>query len=179
MAKNNSTSNTIQLPLPIDGATVEIQLTKGYVTIIDAVDADLAQYDWHIHQNKCSHYACRTIRNEGKKYDLHLHTIILERKLGRQLLPNELTDHEDMNSMNNRRYNLRPASKSQNNSNRIKSKKNTSGYKGVVRHGKAWQAQIKVNSKKITLGSFDNPEEAHAAYCEASKKYHGEFGRFD
>jgi hypothetical protein len=41
-----------------------------------------------------------------------------------------------------------------------------------------WRSCIKVNYKFIHLGgTFKSPEEAHKAYCEASKKYHGEFSR--
>lgn len=32
--------------------------------------------------------------------------------------------------------------------------------------------------KKIHLGLFESPSEAHLAYCEAAKKLHGEFANF-
>jgi hypothetical protein len=42
-----------------------------------------------------------------------------------------------------------------------------------------WRAQIKVRGKQICLGTFLTAEDAHKAYVEAAKKYHGEFARFD
>jgi len=52
-----------------------------------------------------------------------------------------------------------------------------SGYKGASWHrtNRRWQARINVNRKQIYLGYYDTPEEAHAAYCAAAEKYHGEF----
>jgi hypothetical protein len=40
-----------------------------------------------------------------------------------------------------------------------------------------WATEIKVDKTKIYLGRFLTKEEAAAAYAEASRKYHGEFGR--
>jgi hypothetical protein len=56
---------------------------------------------------------------------------------------------------------------------------NTSGYKGVYWYEdrKKWRAQIGYQGKVTNLGSFDTPEEAHAAYCEAAHRLHGEFAR--
>ena len=90
-------------------------------------------------------------------------------------------DHVDGDRKNNCFSNLRLASRSQNISNSKKSVNNTSGYKGVCfskRDGK-FVAQIKCNKKRYHLGYYNNPEEAHTAYCEAAKKFFGDYARFE
>lgn len=86
-------------------------------------------------------------------------------------------DHFDEDKHNNRLENFRPADHHQNGRNRGLTRANTSGFKGVVRsqNHKRWQAQITVNYKSIYLGLFDDPADAHAAYIEAAKKYHGRY----
>jgi|DEB0MinimDraft_6_1074348.scaffolds.fasta_scaffold38978_2 hypothetical protein len=92
-----------------------------------------------------------------------------------------LIDHIDGNCYNNRFSNLRLANRYQNGCNRKKHSNNTSGLKGVSWHKtlKKWQAYITVNSERICLGYFKAKEEAYAAYCEAARRLHGEFARFD
>lgn len=87
-------------------------------------------------------------------------------------------DHIDRNKLNNRRENLRAATRSQNKawSGYSKSK---SGYRGVSQRGNKWMAQITAKQKTLCLGTFDTPEKAHAAYCEAAKKHFGEFANLD
>lgn len=90
-----------------------------------------------------------------------------------------LVDHIDRNKGNNRIDNLRLATSSQNLMNQGLSKANTSGVKGVVfdkGRGK-YAARIKVNQKTINLGRFETISDAKSAYEEASKKYHGDYGR--
>jgi HNH endonuclease len=94
--------------------------------------------------------------------------------------PKEEIDHINQVTDDNRIENLREVSRSQNNMNRSKNKSNAVGFKGVCRHPQAkhkFMAQITVNRKNIYLGLYDTPEEAHAKYVEASKLYHGEYGR--
>lgn len=90
-----------------------------------------------------------------------------------------LIDHRDVNPFNNKRSNLRLATPSQNISNSGIRINNTSGYQGVCFNKKIQRyfAVITKDYKKIYLGSFLTAEEAHRAYDDATKKYHGEFAR--
>lgn len=88
-------------------------------------------------------------------------------------------DHKNCSHGDNRICNLRLANSSENAINKFKYKNNTSGFKGASWYaplGK-WAAKIRVNKKLIHLGYHWTAEEAHAAYCVATKKYHGEFAR--
>jgi hypothetical protein len=93
--------------------------------------------------------------------------------------PDKKIDHKNGNKKDNRWINLRLATDFQNAANSKISKANTSGYKGVTfnKQKNKYAAQIKINYKTIYLGYYKTPEEAHAAYCAAATKYHGEFAR--
>jgi hypothetical protein len=88
-------------------------------------------------------------------------------------------DHINGNTLDNRKANLRICTRAENNCNIKRRKNNTSGYKGVSfdKRKKKWSAYISKNYKHYFLGYFVTPEEAYIAYCKASKKYHGEYGR--
>lgn len=93
--------------------------------------------------------------------------------------PDGQIDHVNLDRSDNRLCNLREATASENSLNRPLSKNSTSGYKGVswdLTCGR-YAARICVRGKKIFLGRFDCPKEAHAAYCSAARKYGGEFAR--
>ncbi len=89
--------------------------------------------------------------------------------------PPELLDHINQDKLDNRISNLRLASKSENCSNGSLRTNNTSGYKGVVKFGHKWKAQITHNQEVIYLGLHDTPEKAHAAYVKKSKELRGDF----
>jgi hypothetical protein len=92
--------------------------------------------------------------------------------------PDEHIDHADANRINNRFSNLRAATRAQNMAN-SKAKNNTrSGFKGVCASRRKWVASIGVDGKKVHLGHFGSPEEAHKAYCQAAERYYGTFARF-
>jgi len=88
-------------------------------------------------------------------------------------------DHVNGDGWDNSISNLREATKSQNACNRGKTKRNTSGYKGVFlkKNTGKWYAQIHVERKLFHKGGFETPELAHEWYCIMAGKLHGEFAR--
>ena len=48
---------------------------------------------------------------------------------------------------------------------------NTTGFVGVIRHFGKYQSNITVNGKTRTLGTFNTPEEASAAYVKVKEQY--------
>lgn len=91
--------------------------------------------------------------------------------------PDQTIDHRDGDRLNNRWSNLRLASRSENQCNRRGRSDSASGLKGVSRNGRRWRASIMVRGVSEQLGSYPTKEAAHAAYCEAAGRLHGEFAR--
>ena len=84
-------------------------------------------------------------------------------------------DHKNRNSLDNRRSNLRVATRSQNAVN-SKNRKRPSGLpRGVNFSGKKFSAKIRVDGVDITLGQFATAEAAGEAYLKARQQYCGEF----
>ena len=88
--------------------------------------------------------------------------------------PEGAVDHINRVRHDNRLANLRLVSASQNQQNRVLSKNNSSGHKGVSwdRSRGKWAAAIYHASKCKHLGRFVNIEDAIAAYKVAAAKYH-------
>ena len=117
----------------------------------------------------------RYIKIYAKRYSEHrLAYFIME-----GAWPHDEIDHKDGDVGNSKWENLRPATRLQNGYNLKLYTSSTTGFKGVSLHklsGK-YQTYITVNRKRVYLGLFDTPEEAHVKVCEARLKYHGEFAR--
>ena len=86
-------------------------------------------------------------------------------------------DHENHDTLDNRRGNLRTATAAQNCHNRRKPRTNTSGFIGVSWHKatRKWRAHINVNRKIKHLGYFSTAELANEARVLAAKTIYGEF----
>jgi len=148
--------------------TIEIQLTKGYMAIVDDIDADLAEMKWYPLTNKKGKTVYASNANRSM-----LHQVIFERMTGIRLRGNlKVIDHVDHNGLNNQRGNLRLATNGQNIANRKLSIVGRSGIRGVRETpGGRWVAKI----GGTHLGTFDTPEEAAARYHIAATERWGEF----
>jgi len=91
----------------------------------------------------------------------------------------KFVDHRNGNPLDNQKHNLRLCSNAENGRNRGKNKNNTTGYCGVIKNGKKYQAAIKIGGKRLCFGSYHTPEEAARAYDVGAIKYHGEFARLN
>jgi hypothetical protein len=91
--------------------------------------------------------------------------------------PHEV-DHIDGNPHNNRLDNLRDATRVQNMRN-TRRPPGVAGLRGVSRRGRRWIAGIFVAGRKIWLGTYDTPDQAHAAYRQAARRHFGAFVRLD
>lgn len=151
-----------------------LPLTQDQYALLDSEDAErVSAMSWYALWSKFtgSYYAIGW-KNPHK---IKLHRFIMGFAHGNK----RSVDHDNGNTLDFRKTNLRDATKKQNNHNCKKNRRNTSGFKGVHRNqGGRWVARISIDRKREYLGAFDTPEEAHVAYCAAAIKCHGEFARF-
>jgi hypothetical protein len=112
-------------------------------------------------------YVCLKIK--GKMYKAHR----LAWAFVYGYLPEQHIDHINGNPSDNRIVNLREATRSLNLQNLRKPRSdNQVGLLGVCKNGNNWRAEIRVDGKKINLGTYPCPEQAHAAYINAKRKHH-------
>lgn len=148
----------------------EIPLTQGKIALVDDADySELSKFNWYYDEG----YAKRNL----KPGCVFMHHCILPKKDGMEV------DHRDLNSLNNQRYNLRYATKSQQMANRPRFKNGkVSKYKGVYAEKSAtvpWCAQIRSSGKIKYLGCFATEDAAALAYNTAAIARFGEFARLN
>lgn len=112
-----------------------------------------------------------TVLIDGLNYPLHTLAWFYMKKEW----PLELIDHIDRNPLNNSILNLRQATNKQNQANKRINRLSSFGLKGVASSGKRYRSRIRIDGHKVHIGTFDSPEEAHAAYVEKEKEVFGEF----
>lgn len=132
---------------------------KGYTIMVDEEDYDrlVAIGGWNVDTRG---YAVTDKVIDGKRTIIDMHRLLHPPAKG------FVVDHINQNKLDNRKSNLRDATKSLNALNSGMWGHNKSGYKGVSwsKQAKKWRATINVQKKQIHLGFFDTPEEAHQAY---------------
>ena len=170
----------------VEAKVKEIPVRGGLMALVDDEDEALVSgYNWHALQRSWSRasYARAYIPGSHPKRQVLMHRLILN-------APDRVdVDHEDRDGMNNRRYNIRLATKSQNLHNAEKHRTHngrapTSRFKGVCRYlrprgRKGWDARVSVDGGRKYLGTFLTEREAALAYNSFAKNHFGPFARLN
>jgi N6-adenosine-specific RNA methylase IME4 len=144
-----------------NGECLEITLNNGAIALVDYEDRRIVEgLNWTAKPSSGDIYAT----NGGRP----LHQILLGANGG---------DHRDGNTLNNRRYNLRPATSAQNNRNRRLASNNTTGFKGVSFRADrgTYLAAIRLGPSLKKIGTYPTPEQAARAYDDVARDVFGEF----
>jgi len=147
-----------------------IPLAGGKFAKVDDEDYEyLSQWRWR------EFHGYATARERGVpsvlRKTFQMHRLLLKPKKGFEV------DHINRDRLDNRRSNLRLATRSLNRFNTAKYQNKSSIYKGVYWHkgSQIWRTQLKHNGKFIYLGQYKTEEEAGRAYDRYIRKVAGEF----
>lgn len=154
---------------------INISLNKNFVAIVDDDYAHLADNKWTVYESSKTSYATRiNYLGDNKKEKLYLHRVIMNAPKG------VIVDHINGDGLDNRKENLRFATKSENLCNR--SRTNGRIYdlpKGVTmdkrKKVKKYIVQVCFGGKCQYRAYFETVGEAEEAYIEKSAKIQKDF----
>src|SRR3990167_5558909 len=130
---------------------------------IDKEDLEIIKsYKWF----KGSRYPLAHIYKNGKRTSLYMHKLLIN--------TSEEVDHINGDGFDNRKSNLRIATRQQNamNQHRVSP---TTGYRGVYKKWNGFYAGLETKGKSIHFGVYKTAIEAARAYNKGAKQYFGEF----
>lgn len=169
-------------PFKIDGVYCRIiHLTQDQFAIVNDSDYEwLSQWNWNALWSKDtkSYYARRAAhKTKGESTYSQMSRAIM----GLTSLDEELVDHKNGVTLDNRRNNLRLADYTKNMQNRKTNRTSKSQLKGVSWNEKKglYVSSIMVNGKSRQLGKGSDPYQLHLLYRAAARKAWGEFARFE
>jgi hypothetical protein len=158
----------------------QIPLTKGQFAFVDDCDYDalILLGKWCYSNSGYAVHYC--INENGKRQTLYMHRAVMQRILGKPILNGLQVDHISGATLgaaarlDNRRANLRLATRSQNQAHKGR-QSNTSCYKGVNLNAGLWEARIRFQGKRVFLGKYENALAAATMYDAASRHLYQDF----
>lgn len=148
---------------------VKIPLSQGHYALIDLEDYPvIGAFRW------CSHHRY-AMRNT---WDGKVHYV----SMSRQILgfPECFCDHKNGDTLDNRRTNLRQATRSQNCANAVK-RCGAAPWKGIWwdKRRNGWKAEVTQGDKHFKSQLFQDPMEAAKAYDSIAREVFGEYARLN
>lgn len=145
---------------------LKVRGAKSCVKVDADVFARAQKHSWHMHRK----YPATTLGSGRAAKKLYLHRFVLG-DLG------TVIDHRNGDRLDNRRSNLRRATKSQNTANIGRISTNKTGFKGVMHYGDRFRAFAHLNGQTRYLGTFDSAKDAACAYDREAKRIFGRFAK--
>jgi hypothetical protein len=144
-----------------------INLGNGGQAFVDIEDIEkTCQYTW-------------TRKDVGASLAYAMTTVNGKKRLLHQLVLGPYVDHKDGNGLNNRRSNLRVATRSQQRANTRKMLGAASQYKGVYRQNGKWHVAVVSENRTYYLGSYVLEIDAARAYDKKATELFGDYARLN
>jgi hypothetical protein len=160
---------------PLTPLSTLIPLVGGLLTWVDADDARMvAGWTWSALRRKDGRgwYAVRWETAGGQRRSIYLHRQLLAAPPGSDVV------HVNGDGLGNRRTNLRLCTRSQSAASRRTCSPQT-GYRGVYRNGRGYQAQITIGGETRSLGQFTTAVAAALEYDGAALEAFGSYARLN
>lgn len=162
----------------------EIPLTQGQVALVDLEDYErINHWKWcamWTDAGSCFYAVRAALRRDVK--DKRFLQCMHREVMGLYYKdPLEIDHIKTTETLNNRRVNLRFATRIQNSANRPLQSNNTSGHKGINWYAplQKWRVRIKINGTEKHVGYFIEWLDAVAAQEQATLRACGEFANFE
>src|SRR5690606_25463401 len=159
------------LPILVEGSKW-IQLGHDRFTLVDEDDYHiLNKHNWSVHKK----YAYRIEFIDGKRVHIYMHRLLTDAPSLQEI------DHINGDTLDNRKSNLRFATRSQNAMNKVdRGVGSETGYRGVYfTKNNCFYSIITINRKQLYLGTYNYAKSAAEAYDDAARLYFGEYGRYN
>lgn len=163
--------------------TKRIPLTQGrYAKVSDIDYAYLLDMGNWTFSASTGYALLYTTASDGHRTTVSMHRLVLARKLGQEIPHHLVVDHISgpiagfAARIDNRRENLRLATRSQNQASKGSQQNSPFGLRGISQDGNRYRARIKFDrGKNLHLGMYHDIELAARVYDTAGHVLNGEF----